>query len=293
MRPGRPDLSEKANEELADIANSTAYTIDVRADARSMLLTRGLAAEDFLRPIPPPCHSRVARHQLRETRKPVLYLRPFSVDNMTSRTGSRGQTRAESAFLEPLEKLGPVIAIGRPGESRPPAGGATRIYAEIADIDKDWQRLFHKLLGKSAYVVLFAGVTGNVTWEIDQVFRREPFIPTILLLPFFESSSRNKKNREAMGEFRSAFGNSTGIFLRNVDFCPVIYFPERGKAIPFGKREGFVSLGYLNPYLPAIVSLLHSIDPALAEPYRSTTHWLWIGLAMASVINAAIFMIKC
>ena len=286
MRPGRPDLSEKANEDLADIANSADYAADVRAGARGILLGRGLAEDDILEPT-------AVLRRTGDTRKPVLYLRPFSVDVTTSRTGTRGEVRAESAFLQPLEKLGPVVAIGRPGESRPPAGGATRIYAEIADIDKDWQRLFHKLLGESAYVVLFAGVTGNVTWEIDQVFRRDPFIPTILLSPFFSAPSWNKNNRAAMMEFQQAFHQTTGVVLSELESCPVIYFAERGKPISFGRREGLVGLAYLNSYLPALVSLLHTIDPKLAQPYRTTQRWLWIGGAIAMVIDIVIFMNKC
>ncbi len=96
-----------------------------------------------------------------------------------------------------------------------------------------------------------------------------------------------------MNEFQSAFHKTTGVALSKLDFCPVIYFPERGKPMPFGKREGFVGLGYLNPYLPALVTMLQTIDPKLAEPYRGTQRWLWIGLAIAVVIDVVIFMNKC
>ena len=286
MRPGRPDLSDKPSNELADIANSADYAVDVRGDARSILVARGLAADEILKPT-------AVLRRTGDSRKPVLYLRPFSIDGMTSRTGARGEEHAESAYLEPLEKLGPVIAIGRPGESHPPSGGATRVYAEVAEMNNDWQRLFHKLLDEAAYVALFAGVTGSVAWEIDQVFRRDPFVPTILLSPFFSAGSRNKKNRAAMMEFQQAFLETTGVVLSKLDFCPVIYFPERGKPMPFGRREGFVGLAYLNSYLPALVTLLHTIDPKLAKPYRSTQRWLWIGGAIAIVIDVVIFMNKC
>jgi hypothetical protein len=167
-----------------------------------------------------------------------------------------------------------------------------RVYAEVAETNDDWQVLFHKLLDESAYVVLFTGVTGSITWEIDQVFRHDPFIPTILLLPFFRASSRSKRNREAMRNFRSAFGEVTGVFLRNLDFCPVIYFPERDKPMPFGKREGFVSLGYVNEYHPAIATMLQSIDPTLAASYRSEVHWLWIALAIGIIFDILFLLNK-
>src|SRR5580698_8491865 len=50
-----------------------------------------------------------------DTRKPVLYLRPFKVDENTFHVGSgkkREDVRAEPLFLEPFNILGPLVAIG-------------------------------------------------------------------------------------------------------------------------------------------------------------------------------------
>jgi hypothetical protein len=63
----------------------------------------------------------------RDTRKPVLYLRPFKIDEyeFIIHEGFKGEVRrlrAEALFLGPFEVLGPLVAIGRPAEDMPPWG---------------------------------------------------------------------------------------------------------------------------------------------------------------------------
>lgn len=87
---------------------------------------------------------------------------------MTSRDGiGKGlPVNAEGGFLQPIAKLGLVVAIGRPGEKHSPKGTlARRVYAE-----DEWQPLFRELLDKAGYVMLFAGTTSSFQWEMEQVF---------------------------------------------------------------------------------------------------------------------------
>jgi hypothetical protein len=231
MRPGRSNLNNKSDEELTDIVNSRDYTVAVRADARGLLLARGVA-DDILKPLD------VIR-QTGDTRKPVLYLRPFAADERFTLWYSYSGNRlvpAEPLFLKQFESLGPVIAVGHPADGLLPEFAATRLYA-TAEKNNNWQRLFRKLLDQSGYVVLFGEATESLNWEINQVFRRNPFIPTFLLMPFFDHPANRKERRErmreAMAEFKSNFQEVTGIFLdHNLDGHSVIYFPERGKPQP-------------------------------------------------------------
>ena len=108
------------------------------------MLQRKVAESDLFQPL-------AAIRERGDTRKPVLYLRPFGTDERTTRflSGrSAHQVPVESAVLEPLAKLGPVLAVGRPEEDHPPSSGALRVYAGEVYFSRDWQPLFRRLLGE-------------------------------------------------------------------------------------------------------------------------------------------------
>lgn len=287
MQPSRPDLSAKSNEELILIVSSAEYIADVRTDAKRVLLSRGVVEHDI------PASARPVESECGDPRKPVLYLRPFSTDEMTSRDGlGKGlPVNAEGGFLQPIAKLGPVVAIGRPGERHSPRGTlARRVYAE-----DEWQPLFHELLDKAGYVVLFAGTTSNFQWEMEQVFKHDPFVPTILLLPFFQHPPWSSKRREDIMAFVETFRRCSGLIPQDPQSNRVIFFPTRDRPIAFGKGEGaqFRALDYLNPYLPALVELLETIDPELALPFRKVASAFPVSLAIAAVIWIFLIYARC
>jgi hypothetical protein len=104
-----------------------------------------------------------------DPRPPVLLLRSFRDDNQlidSSNTHwltfSRLHT-LEEHLTDDLWKWGPVVAIGRPGESLPPSGAA-REYVE----HDHWQNRVDTLLAEALLVVMVAGQTEGLRWE----FRR-------------------------------------------------------------------------------------------------------------------------
>ena len=66
-------------------------------------------------------------HDLRE-REFVLYLRSFT-DDVGSRVMGIGGLTMEEQFVRTLNQIGPVVAIGSPGEAQPHAG-AYRVYLD-------------------------------------------------------------------------------------------------------------------------------------------------------------------
>jgi hypothetical protein len=110
-----------------------------------------------------------------DTRPPVLYLRSFQEDTqilVTARGPSASASRwlnyaasvspeQELAFI--LERVGPVIAIGKPGERLPELGAARRYVA-----DDQWRDVVHQWMRDAALVVIRAGETENLWWEIEQ-----------------------------------------------------------------------------------------------------------------------------
>jgi TM2 domain len=115
-----------------------------------------------------------------DPRPPVLYLRSFQDDgNMLlddpGIPGTKALTRAaspmssEEELADILQRIGPVVAIGKPGESLPELGAA-RLY-----VDHDqWQSEVGALMRRSALVVVRVGPSPGVLWEIGQALTQIP-----------------------------------------------------------------------------------------------------------------------
>jgi hypothetical protein len=124
-----------------------------------------------------------------DPRPPVLYLRSFQDDGVpVLDDGGSTLTRRFMALLAPqtpeqelaiiLSKVGPVVAIGKPGEPLPELGAA-RLYVD----DSRWQAEVATLMRRAALVVVRVGASPGVLWEIDQaleVIPRQRLVLTVL-----------------------------------------------------------------------------------------------------------------
>ena len=129
-----------------------------------------------------------------DPRAPVLYLRSFKDETFTSQhigevgiglwSKMGGIATREEDLTVVLEEIGPVIAIGKPGE-RLPQVGAARFYAS----DEDWQSLFLEQLARAQLVVLRAGSTPGLMWEFQQVFQHTVPAKIIILVPLLDHST--------------------------------------------------------------------------------------------------------
>lgn len=68
-----------------------------------------------------------------------------------------------------MSRIGPVVAIGKPGEHLPPLGAA-RVYVD----DNNWRDTIAQLMDQAAVVVVRAGDTTNLWWEIEEAVARVP-----------------------------------------------------------------------------------------------------------------------
>jgi hypothetical protein len=125
----------------------------------------------------------------RDERPPILLLRSFGDDRMQlalrwyERLPMVQRVLGRSiAFEEILEKAlrrhGPVIAIGRPGDTLPPVGAARKYV--LNDQWKDYV-MTHRV--NSQFVVVVIGSTSGVAWEIQQLAENGMLGKTILVLP--------------------------------------------------------------------------------------------------------------
>jgi len=91
-----------------------------------------------------------------DRRSPILYLRSFEHDRM--------DFTIEPVIVRRLKTLGPVIAIGKPGEKLPPIGAA-RFYAS----NEDWQRAVEVIIPHCRAIFVRAGKTRGLQWELNHL----------------------------------------------------------------------------------------------------------------------------
>lgn len=114
----------------------------------------------------------------RDPRPPVLYLRSFKDDGAAVLApGEQRIAQRVMSVVEPpspeqeladiLGRLGPVVAIGKPGEVLPELGAA-RLYVA----HDRWQAKVDELMTKAAMVVIRIGDSPGVVWEIDRALAR-------------------------------------------------------------------------------------------------------------------------
>jgi hypothetical protein len=115
--------------------------------------------------------------------RPIFYLRSFLFDDRISHIGllqlifsgvviQNPEQRMVTAFT----KIGPVIAIGRPGEKLP-ALGAARFYVT----HELWKQKVSEVAALSRFVVWATGSTEGLRWEISHLLENLPPEKLILL----------------------------------------------------------------------------------------------------------------
>jgi hypothetical protein len=134
---------------------------------------------------------------------PLLYLRSFDDDSVAvgARFSSRrswleniayrGKDRLEEIIAWQLQRLGPVVGLGRPGESIP-SFGAARDQAESTE----WQRSVFRWMQPAQLVMIVLGRTEGLQWEITTLADLGLLDRTILIVP----PDRNVRPRWAMFE---------------------------------------------------------------------------------------------
>jgi hypothetical protein len=124
----------------------------------------------------------------RDRRRPILLLRSFG-DDMIGLKGRRGvrlpfgldemfARTFEEVITRELSRYGPVVAIGRPGESLPVVGAA-REYVQ----SEDWQRKVSSLVDEALLIVALIGITKGLAWELNEISNRGALHKLLLVMP--------------------------------------------------------------------------------------------------------------
>ena len=126
--------------------------------------------------------------QRADPRKPVLFLRAFSDDQIAlppERStwlgwivdAGRRATNLDQMLLEEVTRYGPVVALGNPKDQFPPYGAA-RGYFE----NKDWQQAVAELCSTARAIIICLNDTPNIWWEVEHIVANRYLDKTLVLI---------------------------------------------------------------------------------------------------------------
>ncbi|MET0650189.1 MAG: hypothetical protein ABW208_26575 [Pyrinomonadaceae bacterium] len=128
------------------------------------------------------------RHALRaqDGRAPILYLRSFADDELSGQSSYRSSyyfrlNTEEEELISILEEQGPTDKLAGPGDARP-KWGATPLRAS----ESDWQSTVTELMTRAQLVVLRAGMSGGLLWELQQAAHLVSPERLLILIPYDE-----------------------------------------------------------------------------------------------------------
>jgi hypothetical protein len=125
---------------------------------------------------------------------PVLLLRSFTDDvagipsSMLIPRLVRRRKRLEEMIGQQLTTAGPFVAIGKPGE-RLPQLGASRLYVG----DSEWQAVVESYIARSDLIIVIAGKTHWVQWELANVLRQDRIAGLLIVFPPITEADRNER----------------------------------------------------------------------------------------------------
>ncbi|MFI7006827.1 transferase [Streptomyces sp. NPDC050145] len=251
-----------------------------------------------------PRSARGAREALlADGRRPVLYLRSFADDATAARVDdsaffARLHSREEQ-FTAALGAIGPVIAVGVPGESLPRLGAA-RFYLPR----DDWQPTIQRLMELSQLIVLRLGVGDGLWWEAEEARRSQPG-PKLVLLASGDLPEMAQRLHVSLPPLPEAMAVDpwTGTVVTFTEGWQVKVTPVGPRPRPKAPRRALVRRGVDAVRTFWTASIMHTpahhlaraTRDALAEegPRRRTMPWratfaaqtaLWTGFTLVTVL---------
>ena len=135
--------------------------------------------------------------------RPTILLRAFSDDNSEierksglstilsfgfERLGFDPNIRLEHAIADELWRIGPFYAVGYPGEQLPRLGAA-----KISLADGQWQGVVQGWIRDCRLIVMIAGRSNWLAWELGQVIGQRAIGKLVILLPPDQPSARQER----------------------------------------------------------------------------------------------------
>jgi hypothetical protein len=117
-----------------------------------------------------------------DNRRPILFLRSFADDKVRLwGKGIYGKLRRrtiDEAIKRFAERLGPFIAIANPNTKLPRLGAAQTYFS-----NETWQNAIARWVQMAQMIVMVAGRTEGLRWELDHIFSNEGQAKLVIFLP--------------------------------------------------------------------------------------------------------------
>jgi hypothetical protein len=130
-----------------------------------------------------------------DQRKPIILLRSFDDDEHVQFKRSAWQLldfSLETRLQNHFQQYGPFVAIESTAESLPQIGAAR---AKLRD--DEWQNVVLDWIARSSLILMLAGKTQGVSWELAQVADKQCVDKLIILLPTNRSFLRSRRRAES------------------------------------------------------------------------------------------------
>ena len=175
---------------------------------------------------------------LADDKPDVLYLRAFETDSSVFKYVGwafllprliSGLITEEEQLRDVVQPFGDLVAIGRPGENLP-TPGAARLYVSNAQ----WQSVVSDQMRSAALVIIRAGYSTGLLWELKQAFAM--LDPTKVLILVLRMKPKFYKR------FREEASKTLGTV-----------FPHANQFRRFGRVSGFVR--FSSNWTPSVLRL--------------------------------------
>lgn len=229
----------------------------------------------------------------RDKRPPVLYLRSFKADKSARKQVGFASLVAvlseEEQLAAVLGRLGPFVAIGRPGEKLPQLGAARKYVT-----DEQWQQTISELMDRARLVVFRAGDSEGLAWELEQAGRRLAPWRIIIVVPFGKKQyERFKPTAErALGR---ALPDHPGAVAPVGSVQGIVRFRDDGSPKFVTMRSsGFFRTSPAQPLAASFTGALKAVfrqqGVAWSKPPVNGVRVLVVGILVLSLLTGAVIL---
>jgi hypothetical protein len=216
-------------------------------------------------------HARLSlANQATDSRAPVIYLRSFHFDKRLARRPlAIGRVASvyteEEQLVRAVRDVGPVVAVGPPGE-RLPQLGAQRVYLK----DAEWQQQILSWFARAALVIIHVPpkLTEGVLWEIEQSLGLE-MLDRLVFLVSRDVSSFNWLTRMMQDR---------GLILRPISKLPrapyrssvsgIVYFVNGQAEFRALVKPPYFQRPLFSPLVPVYRSALRPVTTRISGSWR-------------------------
>ncbi len=187
--------------------------------------------------------SSYAKEKRKDSRPPVVYLRSFKDDARAARRiglASFHVNTEEGEIADLVYDIGPLVAIGQPDEELSYYGAARAYVGE-----GDWHRRVRQLLKRAPLVILRAGSTSGLWWEVEECAKLVRPERLVVLIPL-KRAQYEEFCRKAQHYFPCQLPEYVGRYIGSTTLRAVLYFdddwtPHLDPVLKYGYASHFLS----------------------------------------------------